>query len=314
MAGIRRAVNRDVNNSRMSSFNKGIGATPSLKHVYAAREFDKITEEEAKNLNSYYDPNKKYGKDQRNSQKNQHRQFSEGSGAFRANNSDIQLAYDAGHINAEEAKDLNPGWSNNKDNFSFERSFLRPKITPTINNFKGIDPLPINVAEAVKEKHISSEEANELHHNWDANHNRARTNQKTSKKTGYIPSLQDVHAAVDSRSITFEEATSLNTKYNPNNKKQGVNLRKYNKLKGIKASGEGKTPSLVNVHRASEQGHITSEEAVSLNPKYDPNNKSQLKSLTSNMGKQDSGYYRKWEKNKGQTVGKQFSSIAGGTL
>jgi hypothetical protein len=312
MAGLRIPTNRNVQNERMSSFNKGIGATPALRHVYAAREFNKITEEEAKNLNPYYDPNKKYGKDQKNSQKNQHRQFSEGSGAFRPNNSDVQLAYDSGHIDDEQAKDLNPGWSNNRDNFDFNRSFLRSKITPTLKNFRGIDPLPIKVAEAVKEKHITPEEANELHPNWDADHNRARTNQKINKKTGYIPSLQNIHAAVENRKITFEEATSLNSKYNPTNKKQGVHLKKYNKLKAIKASGEGKTPSLINVHRAYKQGHIQEDEATSLNPKYDLSNKAKIKDLNSALTKQDSGYNRAYEaKKKNSNVGQQFFPITG---
>jgi hypothetical protein len=186
----------------------------------------------------------------------------------------VYAAVHAGKIEHEEAKDLNPKYTPEKQ---YGKLVFGPKA-----NKKG------------------SKYTQGMHYRV-----------HTEGAAALTPSSTDIHSAVEGGHITKEEGLALNKNYKPDVGKNAVHYRKMEKARRIQASGEGKTPSLVNVHRAVRQGHISSEEATSLNSKYEPNNKAQLKELTSNMGKQDRGYYRNWEKNKNHNVGKQFSSIAG---
>ena len=299
MPGKRRSEGRAARNESQRAGIKGGSryGRPALKHVYAAVETGHIDDEQAADLNSFYSPNKKYGKDGTNNQRNQHRQYKQGAAPLSANQSDVHHAFKSGHINEEEARDLNPTFNASNPRVAYKRSNIAAPLRPT------------EVAKAHKEGHITKEEADDLHPNWQQSHNKARASKAFSSSHGKIPILQDLYKAHSAGHITPEEATDLNTNYKPTDKEQQKQLKRFNKNKDIKASGEGRTPSLVNVHRAVRQGHISSEEATSLNSKYEPNNKAQLRKLTSNMGKQDRGYYRNWEKNKNHNVGRQFSSI-----
>jgi hypothetical protein len=105
------------------------------------------------------------------------------------------------------------------------------------------------------------------------------------------PSCTDIHFAVEGGYITEEEGRDLNKNYKPEIAINLVHYRKMVKAIIIKESGTGKTPSLINVHRAYKQGHIEYEEASALNSDYDLSNKIRIRDLDSNLKKQDSGYY-----------------------
>lgn len=124
------------------------------------------------------------------------------------------------------------------------------------------------------------------------------------------PSNTDIHIAIEDGHITKEEGEDLNKNYKPNDKDKALHYRKMAKARRIKESGEGKTPSLINVHRAIKQGHIQTEEAKNLNSKYDPSNIPKIKQINSALGKQDSGYYKRPAKNKNKS--RQFSNIQSG--
>ena len=261
---------------------------PPLKHVYAAVETGHIDDEQAADLNSFYSPNKKYGKDGTNNQRNQHRQYKQGAAPLSPNQSDVHHAFKSGHINEEEARDLNPTFNASKPRVQYNRSNIASPLRPT------------EVAKAHKEGHITKEEADDLHPNWQRSHNRARASKAISSSHGKIPILQDIYKAHSAGHITPEEATDLNTNYKPTDKEQQKQLKRFNKNKDIKASGEGRTPSQTNIHRAVKQGHITLEEGTSLNSAYPPSDPIKMKHLKANVNKMDSGYHKK---------GKQFLNI-----
>ena len=115
-----------------------------------------------------------------------------------------------------------------------------------------------------------------------------------------VASCVDIHSAVEGGHITKEEGKELNKRYKPENKMWAKEYRTKAKARYIKESGIGKTPSLVNLHRAYLQGLITEEEAIALNSDYDLSNKNRLRNLNSNLKLRDSGYFTAWEaKTKG---------------
>jgi hypothetical protein len=145
------------------------------------------------------------------------------------------------------------------------------------------------------------------------NKNGSKRTQGSSYRTHYrgaaalTPSSTDIHTAVEGGHITKEEGVDLNKNYKPDVGKNAIHYRKMEKARRIKESGEGKTPSLINVHRAYKQGHVEKEEAEALNPQYDLSNKAKIKDINSALGKQDSGYSRAYEaKKKNDNVGRQF--------
>jgi hypothetical protein len=114
------------------------------------------------------------------------------------------------------------------------------------------------------------------------------------------PSCFEIHAAVEGGHITVEQGKDLNKRYNPEIPRNANRYRSVAKVKYIKESGVGKTPSLVNLHRAYLLGYITEEEATALNSGYDLSNKKRIRYLNSNLTFTDSGYFKVWgEKNKG---------------
>ena len=286
MPGKRRTEGRAARNESMRSGIKG--AKPSLKHVYAAVETGHIDDEQASDLNPVYNPKKKYGKTGTNNQRNQHRQYQQGAAPLSANQSDVHHAFKAGHINEDEARELNPTFNPSNPRVQYDRSSI------------AVPARPSHVAKAYKEGHITKEEADELHPNWQSSHNRARANKAISSSHGKIPILQDIYKAHSAGHITPEEATDLNTNYKPTDKEQQKQLKRFNKNKDIKASGEGRTPSQTNIHRAVSQGHITLEEGSSLNPSYPPSDPLKMRQLKGNLRKIDTGYHKK---------GKQFLNI-----
>ena len=290
MAGKRRTAGRAARNESQRAGIKGGSryGRPALKHVYAAVETGHIDDEQAADLNSFYNPNKKYGKDGTTNQRNQHRQYKQGAAPLSANQSDVHHAFKSGHINEEEARDLNPTFNASKPRVAYNRSNIAAPLRPT------------EVAKAHKEGHITKEEADDLHPNWQRSHNRARANKAISSSHGKIPILQDIYKAHSAGHITPEEATDLNANYKPTDKEQQKQLKRFNKNKDIKASGEGRTPSQTNIHRAVKQGHITLEEGTALNPAYPPSDPLKMKHLKANVNKMDSGYHKK---------GKQFVNI-----
>jgi hypothetical protein len=106
-----------------------------------------------------------------------------------------------------------------------------------------------------------------------------------------VPSCTDIHSAVESNYITEEEGKDLNKNYNPEIYINLIQYRRMAKARSIKESGLGKTPSLVNVHRAYKEGYIQAEEAITLNSDYDLSNKYKIKYLNNSLKKQDSGYF-----------------------
>ena len=106
------------------------------------------------------------------------------------------------------------------------------------------------------------------------------------------PSCLEIHSAVQSGYITEEEGKDLNKFYKPEIAVNLIHYRKIVKAESIKKSGVGKTPSLINIHRAYLQGCIEAEEAIELNSGYDLSNKSKIRALDTNLEKQDSGYWK----------------------
>jgi hypothetical protein len=191
-----------------------------------------------------------------------------------------------------------------------------------------------DVYAAVHSGKLEKEEAKDLHPRFDPEKQygslrfgpkAAKTGSKLTQADAYrvhyrgaaalTPSSTDIHSAVEGGHITKEEGEDLNKNYKPDVGKNAVHYRKMAKARKIKESGEGKTPSLVNVHRAHKQGHIQTEEAKNLNPQYDPSNKAKMKNLNSALGKQDSGYNTKYSAEyaaKTKNVSRQFLNIQGG--
>jgi hypothetical protein len=114
------------------------------------------------------------------------------------------------------------------------------------------------------------------------------------------PSCFEIHSAVEGGHITVEQGKDLNKRYNPEIPQNANRYRSVAKVKYIKESGVGKTPALVNLHRAYLLGYITEEEATALNSGYDLSNKKRIRYLNSNLTFTDSGYFTAWEaKTKG---------------
>jgi hypothetical protein len=174
-------------------------------------------------------------------------------------------------------------------------------------------PLLVCIYAALHAGKIDEEEAKELHPRFDPNRQIGRLERGKYKRTqamtyrphyrgaaSLAPSCTDIQFAVEGGYITEEEGKDLNKNYKPEIALNLVHYRKMVKAITIKESGVGKTPSLVNVHRAYKQGFIKEEEASALNSEYDLSNKNRIMNLDANLRKQDSGYYRDWEvKNKG---------------
>jgi hypothetical protein len=90
--------------------------------------------------------------------------------------------------------------------------------------------------------------------------------------TAMTPSLKHVYAASESGKITHEEAKDLNPSYDPQ-KKYGVhgsNTQK-NQYRQFQNAAAGFMPNQSDTALAYKMGHITKEEAESLNPTFDPN-------------------------------------------
>lgn len=301
-----------LRNRRPSTIGNVRGSTPNLTQVYAAVDEGHISHEEAKDLNPNYNPQKRYGtaKPSTNTQLKQYRQFSHSAGGFTPNTSDVQHAYKEGHITHEEASALNPKWDPKKSYVSNWRSF-RPEGEPANKKSSerplaappgGKKPSGPDVARALSGGHITKEEADDLNpkHGKEYNRKRARTPRKYGTVFDPTPTLQDIHRAREGGHITSEEAVDLNPKYRPDDKRQSIQLRRFNKRKDEKASSTGRTPTLNDIHVAVRGGHISSEEGVGLNPNYAPNDPAKMKKLNSNLNKKESGYSTAYAKAKWQ--------------
>ena len=172
MAGKRRLAGRASRNLQLragirSPDSKANPTTPALHYVYAATEAGKISHEEGKELNSNYNPEKRYSFDPKNNktQRHQYRQYQLGAAGFKPTQSDTILAYKMGHITEEEAKDLNPTFKPDGPlKVDVKRSGLKNNPIPH----------PASVAQAVVKGHINSEEADNLNPNWARHPNASR--------------------------------------------------------------------------------------------------------------------------------------------
>ena len=152
---------------------------------------------------------------------------------------------------------------------------------------------------------IDEEEAKDLNPKFEPNKQYGKLKKYNYKETqgscyrtigngvaSLTPSCLEIHSAVQGGHITEEEGRDLNKTYKPEIPTNLIHYRKIVKAQYIKESGIGKTPSLINLHRAYLQGYITEEEAIELNSGYDLSIKYMRKALDTNLQKQDTGYWK----------------------
>jgi hypothetical protein len=166
----RKGEGRAKQNERQASIVKS-NKPPRLEAVHAAVFANKINEEEAKDLNPKYDPNKAYGKG-KTTQAAAYATFSKGARGFTPSLTDVQRAVDEGHVTHNEARELNPKYRR-----------YHGKVRP----LEGFTPKLPDVHEAVEGGHISKGEAIALNPDYKNPTHRARVESayrdKQAKKT-----------------------------------------------------------------------------------------------------------------------------------